>query len=116
MSAVTVGTEPIQAALRNDRRHSLTVQLLPNNISAGNTGLVFGKFGSAPYPSLESNSWDFVLNAGALDGTNVYMASDSAIVTQELWLVSDTAWQRVNVVERQLPAAPSPGPSGAAAA
>lgn len=116
MSAITVGTDPIQAAPRNPRRHSLTVQLLPNNVEAGNTGLVFGKFGSAPYASLESNSWDFVLNAGALDGTNVYMASDTAVVSQELWLVSDAAGQRVNVVERQIPEAQASEPSGAAAA
>jgi hypothetical protein len=115
MSAITVGTEPVQVAPRNPRRHSITVQLLPNNIAAGNTGLVFGKFGSAPYPTLASNSWDFVLNAGALDGSNLYEANNAAVSQQELWLCADTAGQSVNVVERSIPETASTPSSGAAA-
>lgn len=115
MSARTVGTDPIQAAPRNDKRMSLSVQLLPNNISSGNTGLVFGKFGGAPTASLNSNNWDFVLNAGAQDGVNIYETREKALLTQELWLVADTAGQVVNVVERSSFDAAASSPSGAAA-
>lgn len=115
MAALTVGTDAKQVALANPRRHQITVQLLPNSIEAGNTGLVFGKFGSAPVATLESNSWDFVLNAGAADGSNFYDASDVAFNRQELWLKSDTAGQKVNVVETSIPAPASAPLSGAAA-
>lgn len=77
--------------------------MLPNSIAAGNTGLIYGKFGSAPVASATSNSWDFVLNSGAADGSNFYDASDKAYNQQDLWLVSDTAAQEVNVVETSLP-------------
>lgn len=116
MSSQTLGTDPVQVAPRNPRRHSITVQLLPNNIAVGNTGLVFGKFGSAPTPTLASNNWDFVLNTGALDGSNVYGSEGATVNQQELWLASDTASQVVNVVERSIPETPSTTSSGAAAA
>jgi len=115
MARISVGTNPVQVALANPRRHQITVQLLPNSIEAGNTGLVFGKFGSAPVASLDSNSWDFVLNAGAADGSNFYDASDQAFNRQELWLISDTAAQIVNVVETSTPAPATAPLSGAAA-
>ena len=115
MARRTIGTEPIQVATRNPRRHQITVQLLPNNIEAGNTGLVFGKFGSAPVADLNSNTWDFVLNSGSADGSNFYDSSDKAYQEQELWLIADTAGQVVNVVETSLPATPAATPSGAAA-
>ncbi len=116
MSLRIIGTNPVQVAPRNTKRITIQVQLLPNNIAAGNTGLVFGKFGSAPVASLESNTWDFVLNAGALDGDNVYSSRDRAMLEQELWLVSDTAAQEVNVVERSDMSGPAPSSSGAAVA
>lgn len=103
MSSRTLSTDPIQVAPLNPRRHSLTVQLLPNNIAPGNTGLVFGKWGNAPTPTLQSNNWDFVLNAGAADGANFYGTRDMSLVTQELWLASDTDGQIVNVVEQSMP-------------
>lgn len=74
--------------------------MLPSSIVAGNTGLIFGKFGSAPTVGVDSNGYDFVLNPGAADGSNLYETTDKAYDTQELWLVSDTAGQLVNVVER----------------
>lgn len=115
MARISVGLDPVQVAGANPRRHQITVQLLPNTISPGNTGLVFGKFGSAPVASLSSNTWDFVLNAGAADGSNFYDASNEAFNRQELWLVSDTAGQEVNVVETSVPASAGASPSGAAA-
>lgn len=78
------------------------MQLIPSSIIAGNIGLVFGKFGSAPQANINGNSWDFVLNAGAADGANLYETTDKAYDLQELWLVSDTAGQIVNVVERSV--------------
>lgn len=78
--------------------------MLPNSIAAGNTGLVYGKFGSAPVADPNSNSWDFVLNPGAADGSNFYDATDKAFTQEDLWLISDTAAQIVNVVETSLPA------------
>lgn len=115
MARRSIGTEPIQVAPRNTLRHQITVQLLPNSIEAGNTGLVFGKFGSAPVADLNSNTWDFVLNSGAADGSNFYDASNQAFNQQELWLIADTAAQIVNVIETSLPAAAPATPSGAAA-
>ncbi|TAK58901.1 hypothetical protein EPO14_01120 [Patescibacteria group bacterium] len=103
MARIAVGLNPIQVARPNSHRHQITVQLLPNSISAGNTGLVYGKFGSAPIADPNSNSWDFVLNSGAADGSNFYDASDEAYNKQDLWLVADTADQIVNVVETTLP-------------
>lgn len=99
MAKRLIGTEPVQVATRNTRRHQITVQMLPNSIAAGNLGLVYGKFGSAPVASLDSNTWDFVLNSGAADGSNFYDASDKAFIQQDLWLISDIADQYVNVVE-----------------
>lgn len=116
MSQRPIGTEPIQVAVSNPNRHQLTVQLLPNSIAPGNTGLVFGKWGSAPKADINSNTWDFVLNSGAADGTNFYDATDKAHITQELWLISDTAGQLVNVVEQSTFEAKAAPPSGAAAA
>lgn len=104
MARLSIGTNPVQVAPRNTRRHQITVQMLPNSIAAGNTGLIYGKFGSAPAADPNSNSWDFVLNPGAADGSNFYDATDKAFNQQELWLISDTAAQIVNVVESSLPA------------
>lgn len=103
MARLSIGTEPVQVATRNTRRHQITVQMLPNSIEAGNTGLIYGKFGSAPVAAAGSNSWDFVLNSGAADGSNFYDATDKAYNQQDLWLISDTAAQIVNVVETSLP-------------
>lgn len=103
MARFNVGVDPVQVAPPNARRHQLTVQLMPLNIVATNTGKIYGKFGSVPTASDASNTWDFVLNAGAADGTNLYEATEGAAEKQELWLVSDTADQVVNVVERSVP-------------
>lgn len=102
MARIIIGTDPEQVAPMNANRHSISVQLIPSSIIAGNTGLVFGKFGSAPQANINGNSWDFVLNAGAADGANLYETTDKAYDTQELWLVSDTAGQIVNVTERSV--------------
>lgn len=115
MASRTVGLTPLQIAPRNPRRAYISVQLLPNNIAAGNTGLVYGKFGSAPVASLSSNTWDFVLNAGAADGDNLYQARDTALISEELWIISDTADQIINVVERSQPVSPIAAGSEAAA-
>ena len=111
MARRVIGTTPVQVATRNTRRHQITVQMLPNSIEAGNTGLIYGKFGSAPVATPGSNSWDFVLNSGAADGSNFYDATDKAYNEQDLWLISDTADQVVNVVETSLP---TPAPAAPA--
>lgn len=111
MSLQTVGTEPVQVAPANPNRAYISAQVLPNSIAAGNTGLVYGKFGSAPVASLGSNTYDFVLNAGAADGDNLFEARDEALVKQELWLIADTAAQSVNVVERTKFVPPTAAPS-----
>lgn len=102
MATRIIGTDHVQVAPMNANRHSISVQLVPSSIVAGNTGLVFGKFGSAPVADVNSNANDFVLNAGATDGANLYETTDKAYDTQELWLISDTASQVVNVVERSV--------------
>ena len=102
-----VGTTPQEFAPENKKRGSLVVQVIPSSIVAGNTGLVFGKFGSAPVANLTSGTWDFVLSQGASDGTNLYETRDRAILTKSLWLVSDTASQQVNVTETTLDEVPS---------
>lgn len=101
MSLAIIGQEPVQVAFQNPNRFQLTVQLIPSSIIAGNTGLVFGKWGSAPKADINSNTWDFVLNAGAVDGTNLYETRDDAYLKKDLWLISDTASQQVNVVETE---------------
>lgn len=103
MPRLTIGTTPIQVAWRNPKRFSLAVQFLPSSIIAGNTGLIFGKFGAAPVANVESNTWDFVLNPGAADGTNIDEALAKAPEERDLWLISDTAAQIINVVEKNLP-------------
>lgn len=90
-------------------------QLLPLSFVASNTGLIYGKFGSAPVASMASGTWDFVLNSGAADGTNNFETRDKAIVQESLWLVSDTANQQVNVEERSLEEAAPASASGVAA-
>lgn len=80
--------------------------MLPTSIAAGNTGLIYGKFGSAPVASVTSNTWDFVLNSGAADGSNFYDATDKAFNQQDVWLISDTADQVASVVETSLPLEP----------
>lgn len=116
MSVRIIGTTPVQIAPRNPRRHALSVQLLPTSVASGNTGKVYGKFGSAPIASITSNSWDFVLNAGAVDGANLYESTQEAFIKEELWVTADAANQQVNVVETLLPETPPAASSGAAAA
>lgn len=99
MSLVIISTNPKQVAFSNPNRKSLTVQMLPDAIATQNTGLVFGKFGSAPVADVDSNTWDFVLSAGASDGTNTFETRDKALIDKDLWLISDTADQQVNVNE-----------------
>lgn len=102
MPRATIGTTPLQVAFRNNKRRVLSVQFIPSSIVAGNTGLIFGKFGAAPVASADSNSWDFMLNAGAADGTNIDESLPEAPNKQDLWLISDTAGQIVNVIERNI--------------
>lgn len=99
MARLLIGTTPVQVAWRNPNRVSLSVQFTPSSIIAGNTGLIFGKWGSAPVASTSSNSWDFLLNSGAADGTNIDQTREEAQEKGDLWLVSDTAAQEVNIVE-----------------
>ena len=101
MARRRVGILPVQVLLSNQQGSRVvgTVEMLPTSIVAGNTGLIFGKFGSAPVASLTSNTWDFVLNSGSTGGTNAYQANDRAPNQQDLWIVSDTADQEVNVIE-----------------
>ena len=96
---VIVGTEVKSVAWQNPRRVALSVQMIPSSIVATNTGLVYGKFGSYPVADINSPTWDFVLNPGASDGTNLYETRDSALIKQPLFLISDTSSQEVNVVE-----------------
>jgi len=100
MPRLTIGTEPIQVAWLNNKRFSLSVQHLPSSIYAGNTGLIFGKFGSAPKADTASNTWDFVLTSGSADGTNINENLPEAPDKRDLWLISDTAAQIVNVIEK----------------
>lgn len=101
-----IGTTPVMVAFRNKKRAKCTVQVLPLNMAAGNTGLVYGKWGSAPVANIASNTWDFVLNSGAADGTNLYENRDKALIESDLWLVADTADQQVNVEEISMQSEP----------
>ncbi len=93
-------------APRSPNRLSLSVEFVAASVIAGNTGLIYGKFGSAPNATIVSNSWDFVLNPGSIDGTNQNQNLPKAPNTDELYLISDTAGQVVNVVERYLDGTP----------
>lgn len=101
MSQRIINTTPVQVAYRNPRRFQLSVQLIPSSIVAGNTGLVYGKWGSAPVADINSSTWDFVLNAGAVDGANLYETRDVAKQQQDLWLIASIPGQLVNVVETE---------------
>jgi hypothetical protein len=103
MARLSVGTDPIQIAWYNPKRFSLAVEFVASSVIAGNTGLVYGKFGSCPVASIISNTWDFLLNAGAVDGTNTAESLGAAPDFRDLWLVSDTADQIINYVERNTP-------------
>lgn len=103
MSRLTIGTEPVQVARYNPKRLSLSVQYLPGSQIAGNVGNVFGAYNGAPKADLTSNTWDFALNPGASDGTNISETLPEAHQKGDLWLVSDTADQIINVVETNIP-------------
>jgi len=107
MPRVTIGTEPVQVARYNTKRRVLAVQFIPSSIIVGNTGLIFGKFGSAPKADTASNTWDFLLNPGAADGSNIGETALEAPMKEDLWLISDTAGQIVNVDERNIQEAPA---------
>ena len=96
---VTVGVEVKSVAWENPLSVALAVQMVPSSIVAGNTGLVYGKFGSYPVADINSPTWDFVLNPGATDGTNTFETRDKALITKPLFLIADTADQVVNVTE-----------------
>lgn len=91
----------------NPKRKTLSVQLLPSSLVAANTGNVFGKWGSAPKADFSSNSWDFVLNAGSTDGTNLDESQAQAPRKDSLWLTADTAGQIVNINEQNVEATPA---------
>lgn len=103
MARLSIGTNPVQAARPNINRLSLSVQYLPAGIIAGNIGLIYGKFGSAPKADPLSNTWDFILNPGATEGTNLDESLAKAPLTEDLWLISDTADQIVSLTERYVP-------------
>lgn len=84
-------------------RFSLVVEFIASSIIAGNTGKIYGKFGGPPVASDNSNTWDFLLNAGSVDGTNINESQTVAPDKRDLWLVSDTATQIINIVERNVP-------------
>ncbi len=115
MARYVVGTDHVQVAPHNAQRLSLSIEFISDSVIAGNTGKVYGKFGSAPQVGVDSNSWDFVLNPGAIDGTNQGQSLPSAPNKEEVYLISDTAGQVLNVVERSLNDSAPPKVSGAAA-
>lgn len=102
MPRLSIGTTPRMVGWRNTRRFLISAQLVPTSIIAGNTGLVFGKFGSAPIANTGSNTWDFVLNAGASDGSNINGELSEAPNKEALYLIADTADQIVNVIEETI--------------
>lgn len=103
MARVSIGVLPKQVVFKNEKRLSLSAQFLPAGIIAGNTGLIYGKWGSAPKADPLSNTWDFVLNPGATEGTNLDEALPKAPNTDDLWLISDTADQIISLTERHIP-------------
>lgn len=102
MARLSIGVTPKQVAFKNANRLSLSVQMIPTGIIAGNTGLIFGKWGSAPKADIASNTWDFVLNGGATEGTNLDESLKEAPIKDDLWLTADTADQIVSLVERHI--------------
>lgn len=115
MARIIVGQSHVQVAPRNNRRLSVSVEYVSDSVIAGNNAKIYGKFGSPPVASDESNSWDFVLNPGAIDGSNQGQSLPEAPNKDELWLIASAAGQIVNVVERHIDADPAPLSSGVAA-
>jgi hypothetical protein len=102
MPRTTIGTEPVQVAWRNTKRFSLLAEFIPSSLIAGNTGIIYGKFGSAPKADAASNTWDFILNPGASNGANTSETQKQASEVRDLWLISDTEGQIMNVVEHNV--------------
>jgi len=115
MPRMIVGTDHVQVAPRNDRRLSLSVEYVSDAVIATNNAKIYGKFGSAPVASDDSNSWDFVLNPGAIDGTNQNQSLPEAPNKEEVWLIASATGQIINVVERSLDDRLSSAPPEAAA-
>lgn len=115
MARIIVGTSHVQVAPRNNRRLSVSVEYISDAVIATNNAKIYGKFGSAPVASDESNSWDFVLNPGAIDGSNQSQSLPEAPNKDDLWLIASAAGQVINVVERYIDDAATPRNSGAAA-
>lgn len=96
---LTIGTDPVQVLKPNSKRIKWEIQVLPSSIIAGNTGLVFVARGHAPGSVTALNTLDETLNAGASTTENLMDGSSKDRVQEEVWLISDTAGQIVNVSE-----------------
>lgn len=99
MPRLTIGTSPVQALRPNSIRAGREVVFLPSSIIAGNTGLVFAKYGGPPGDTGTPVNTDITLNAGASLSEKIADGYPPQHVREELWLVSDTADQIVVVNE-----------------
>ncbi len=99
MPRVTVGTTPRQILRPNPKRIKWEVQFVPSSIIAGNTGLVFISRGGPAGGVADLATADETLNAGASTTENLKDGSSEERVKDEVWAVSDTAGQIINVSE-----------------
>ena len=96
---LTIGTQPTQVLKPNPKRTRWEVQFIPSSIESGNTGLIFLKRGPGAGTTTGGGNFDETMNAGAATSENAVTGSGKDRVQNEVWLVSDTAGQIVNVAE-----------------
>lgn len=102
MPRIVVGTLPKQIAWYNLKRRMWELQFLPASIIATNTGKIYIKRGSAPKADDNSNTWDYLLNAGASVGDNVDNQQKESPWKGDVWVISDTADQVCTIEESNI--------------
>lgn len=108
MPRVIIGTTPVQLAWANNKRRKWELQFIPSSIINTNTGKIYVKRGSAPKADDASNTWDNVLNPGAVVGDNLDDSQEKSPWLGDIWAVSDTSGQICTFEEYNIQETPKP--------
>lgn len=96
---VVVGTTPVLALNANKNRNVWSITMQPSSVEAGNTGIVFVGRGFQPSPIVGSPSQGEIIKQADTIGESKSFAEDNSVFKGQLWLISDTAGQVVEVYE-----------------
>lgn len=96
---VKVGTTPVLALESNKKRNVWSVTMIPSSIEAGNTGIVFLGRGFQPTPTVGSPAQGELLKQADTLSEAKTFAEDTSVFKGQVWIVSDTADQVVEVYE-----------------